>query len=89
MADTTSPVAPLRRQADTQTSIASTTAIALGTSGGAGIVLWVIDCLAADKLIIPDREVCMFLAACLAPIVHAVGRIVLFHLNKLGGASAI
>lgn len=85
MTDTVSPVAPLRRQADTQTSIASTTAIALGTSGGAGIVLWVIDCLAAEKLIIPDREVCMFLAACLAPIVHAVGRIILYHLGRFDG----
>lgn len=79
---------PARRQADNQFSLSNTTAVSFGAAGGGGVILWVIGCVKAGHLVTPDDSVALFLAACCAPIVHAVGRVILFHLNKLGGAAA-
>jgi hypothetical protein len=82
MTDTT---VPARRQADGQHSLSNTTAMAYGLAGGGGVVLWGVGCLQAGHLIVPSNEVLMFLTASLAPVGHALGRVVLYQLGRWSG----
>lgn len=55
-------------------SVTNTTAIAYGTTSGAGIVMWLFACLQAGHLVPPDTEVAMAISATLVPLAHAVVR---------------
>lgn len=55
----------------TPTSVTNTTAISMGTAGGASVILWIFASISAGHLLTPDQNTAMIMAGLLAPIVHS------------------
>lgn len=53
-------------------SVTSTAATAMTTAGSGGWVLWIFQCLEADKLVTPSTETALFMAAAILPIAQTL-----------------